>query len=55
MQGEGFLLLPRSYMGTILLLLDLRPEAGYTFAPLGSRLKWEILHIFGEILIIESS
>ena len=31
MQGEGCLLLPISSTGTY--LLDLRPEAGYTFAP----------------------
>ena len=33
MQGEGSLLLPRTSTGTP--LLDLRPEAGYTFAPFG--------------------
>ena len=34
MWGEGCLLLPRSSMGTF--LLDLRPEAGYTFDPFWS-------------------
>ena len=34
MWGEGCLLLPRSSRGT--LLLDLRPEAGYTFDPFWS-------------------
>ena len=33
MQAEGRLLLPRSSIGT--LLLDLRPEAQYIFAPFG--------------------
>ena len=36
MQGEGCLLLPRSSTGTI--LLELRPEAGYTCAPFASTL-----------------
>ena len=42
MQGEGCLLLPRSSIGT--LLLDLRPEAGYTFAPFGSYVHKEANH-----------
>ena len=35
-QGEGYLLLPKSSMGTLShFVIDLRPEAEYTLTPFG--------------------